>query len=85
MVAEDRRNVEVEERMLKAHQLQFITFHRRQDGVIRHTRAFKKQFSLTPALYRRSPDWSSYGMRPPLRLVEFTMPQHEFVTLSRCV
>lgn len=28
------------------------------------------------------PDWSSYGMRPPLRLGEFTMPQYEFVTLN---
>ena len=59
-----------------------IALQYRFDSQQTFTRAFKKQFSLTPALYRRSPDWSSYGMRPPLRLGEFTMPQHEFVTLS---
>ncbi|EFO4270487.1 GyrI-like domain-containing protein, partial [Escherichia coli] len=46
------------------------------------TRAFKKQFAQTPALYRRSPEWSAFGIRPPLRLGEFTMPEHKFVTLE---
>ena len=59
-----------------------IALQYRFDSQQTFTRAFKKQFSLTPALYRRSPDWSSYGMRPPLRLGEFTMPQYEFVTLN---
>jgi len=59
-----------------------IALQYRFDSQQTFTRAFKKQFSLTPALYRRSPDWSSYGMRPPLRLGEFTMPHYEFVTLN---
>lgn len=45
------------------------------------TRAFKKQFSVTPALYRRASDWSSYGLRSPLRLGGFTPPRHQFITL----
>ena len=57
-----------------------IALQYRFDSQQTFTRAFKKQFSLTPALYRRSPDWSSFGMRPPLRLGEFTMPKYEFVT-----
>lgn len=58
-----------------------IALQYRFDSQQTFTRAFKKQFSLTPALYRRSPDWSSFGIRPPLRLEEFTMPKYEFVTL----
>lgn len=58
-----------------------IALQYRFDSQQTFTRAFKKQFSLTPALYRRSPDWSAFGMRPPLRLGEFTMPKYEFVTL----
>ncbi len=58
-----------------------IALQYRFDSQQTFTRAFKKQFMLTPALYRRSPDWNSFGMRPPLRLGEFTMPKHEFVTL----
>lgn len=58
-----------------------IALQYRFDSQQTFTRAFKKQFSLTPALYRRSPDWSSFGMRTPLRLGEFTLPKHEFITL----
>ncbi|EMB4323382.1 MDR efflux pump AcrAB transcriptional activator RobA [Pluralibacter gergoviae] len=58
-----------------------IALQYRFDSQQTFTRAFKKQFMLTPALYRRAPDWNSFGMRPPLRLGEFTMPKHEFVTL----
>lgn len=58
-----------------------IALQYRFDSQQTFTRAFKKQFSLTPALYRRSPDWSSFGMRPPLRLGEFAMPKYEMVTL----
>uniref|UniRef100_A0A182SBB9 HTH araC/xylS-type domain-containing protein n=1 Tax=Anopheles maculatus TaxID=74869 RepID=A0A182SBB9_9DIPT len=45
------------------------------------TRAFKKQFTQTPALYRRAEDWSASGICPPIRLGAFTLPQPEFVTL----
>jgi AraC family transcriptional activator of mar-sox-rob regulon len=58
-----------------------IALQYRFDSQQTFTRAFKKQFSHTPALYRRSPDWSAFGIRPPMRLGEFTMPKHEFVTL----
>ncbi|WP_311916700.1 AraC family transcriptional regulator, partial [Acinetobacter baumannii] len=58
-----------------------IALQYRFDSQQTFTRAFKKQFSLTPALYRRSPDWSSFGMRPPLRLGAFTLPKHAFITL----
>ncbi|VFS03289.1 AraC family transcriptional regulator [Enterobacter cancerogenus] len=58
-----------------------IALQYRFDSQQTFTRAFKKQFSLTPALYRRSPDWSSFGMRPPLRLGEFAMPKYQFITL----
>lgn len=58
-----------------------IALQYRFDSQQTFTRAFKKQFNLTPALYRRSPDWSSFGIRPPLRLGEFAMPRHEYVTL----
>ncbi|WP_241178384.1 MDR efflux pump AcrAB transcriptional activator RobA [Enterobacter asburiae] len=58
-----------------------IALQYRFDSQQTFTRAFKKQFSLTPALYRRSPDWSSFGMRPPLRLGEFAMPKYEIVAL----
>jgi AraC family transcriptional activator of mar-sox-rob regulon len=58
-----------------------IALQYRFDSQQTFTRAFKKQFNLTPALYRRSPDWSAFGIRPPLRLGEFAMPRHEFITL----
>ncbi len=58
-----------------------IALQYRFDSQQTFTRAFKKQFNLTPALYRRSPDWSSFGIRPPLRLGEFAMPRYEYVTL----
>lgn len=58
-----------------------IALQYRFDSQQTFTRAFKKQFAVTPALYRRSPDWSSFGIRPPLRLDDFAMPKHEFVTL----
>ncbi|WP_105624467.1 MDR efflux pump AcrAB transcriptional activator RobA [Cronobacter malonaticus] len=59
-----------------------IALQYRFDSQQTFTRAFKKQFSLTPALYRRSADWSAQGMRPPIRLEPFTPPPHEFVTLA---
>ncbi|HCC0721304.1 TPA: helix-turn-helix domain-containing protein, partial [Salmonella enterica subsp. enterica serovar Paratyphi A] len=45
-----------------------IALQYRFDSQQTFTRAFKKQFSQTPALYRRSPEWSAFGIRPPLRL-----------------
>lgn len=57
-----------------------IALQYRFDSQQTFTRAFKKQFSQTPALYRRSPEWSAFGIRPPMRLGEFAMPAHEFVT-----
>ncbi|WP_346826902.1 helix-turn-helix domain-containing protein [Serratia inhibens] len=45
------------------------------------TRCFKKQFGLPPASYRRSPDWASHGMQPPLRLSEGPLPQADIITL----
>ena len=45
------------------------------------TRCFRKQFGLPPASYRRSRDWSSYGLQPPLRLTETPLPQADIVTL----
>ena len=59
-----------------------IALQYRFDSQQTFTRAFKKQFSQTPALYRRSPEWSAFGIRPPMRLGEFAMPAHEFVTLE---
>lgn len=46
-----------------------IALQYRFDSQQTFTRAFKKQFSQTPALYRRSPEWSAFGIRPPMRWV----------------
>ncbi|MDW2742967.1 MDR efflux pump AcrAB transcriptional activator RobA [Atlantibacter subterraneus] len=58
-----------------------IALQYRFDSQQTFTRAFKKQFSVTPALYRRSSDWSAQGMRSPLSLDNTPLPVHEFVTL----
>ncbi|WP_029684565.1 MDR efflux pump AcrAB transcriptional activator RobA [Tatumella saanichensis] len=58
-----------------------IALQYRFDSQQTFTRAFKKQFNQTPAGYRRACDWNSFGMRPPIRMGEFTMPQATFVTL----
>ncbi|MGX8941501.1 MDR efflux pump AcrAB transcriptional activator RobA [Symbiopectobacterium sp. Eva_TO] len=58
-----------------------IALQYRFDSQQTFTRAFKKQFAQTPASYRRAEEWNTYGIRPPLRLDEFTLPQPEFVTL----
>lgn len=58
-----------------------IALQYRFDSQQTFTRAFKKQFTRTPALYRRSPDWRSFGIRPPIRLDDFTPPEALFVTL----
>ncbi|MBJ7222786.1 MULTISPECIES: MDR efflux pump AcrAB transcriptional activator RobA [unclassified Brenneria] len=58
-----------------------IALQYRFDSQQTFTRAFKKQFAQTPASYRRSDDWNTFGIRPPIRLGEFTLPQPQFVTL----
>ena len=42
-------------------------------------RAFKKQFSQTPALYRRSMKWDFHGIQPPLHENGRAQPVGEFV------
>ncbi|WP_075182331.1 MDR efflux pump AcrAB transcriptional activator RobA [Pantoea sp. 1.19] len=59
-----------------------IALQYRFDSQQTFTRAFKKQFSQTPAWYRRAPEWNAYGIRPPIRLDgDFTLPQATWVTL----
>lgn len=58
-----------------------IALQYRFDSQQTFTRAFKKQFTQTPALYRRSEDWYSLGICPPIRLGAFVLPQPEFVSL----
>lgn len=59
-----------------------IALQYRFDSQQTFTRAFKKQFSITPALYRRSSDWRAKGIRSPIRLDHFTLPEHQFVTMA---
>ena len=58
-----------------------IALQYRFDSQQTFTRAFKRQFAMTPAYYRRSPDWSAYGICSPLRLEDFTPPEATFITL----
>ncbi|WP_315309422.1 MDR efflux pump AcrAB transcriptional activator RobA [Pantoea vagans] len=58
-----------------------IALQYRFDSQQTFTRAFKKQFAQTPAWYRRSSDWNSFGIRPPIRLDDETQPEPAFVTL----
>jgi len=58
-----------------------IALQYRFDSQQTFTRAFKKQFTQTPALYRRSEEWDSTGVRPPIRLEKWSVPQPEFITL----
>ncbi|WP_213990528.1 MDR efflux pump AcrAB transcriptional activator RobA [Sodalis sp. dw_96] len=58
-----------------------IALQYRFDSQQTFTRAFKKQFTQTPALYRRSEEWDSSGIRPPIRLEKYEMPTPEFITL----
>lgn len=58
-----------------------IALQYRFDSQQTFTRAFKKQFAQTPALYRRAEDWNAFGICPPIRLGAFTLPQPEFVSL----
>ncbi|MEM6160301.1 MDR efflux pump AcrAB transcriptional activator RobA [Erwinia sp. P6884] len=62
-----------------------IALQYRFDSQQTFTRAFKKQFNQTPAWYRRSSDWSAYGLRAPIRLDDTTMPEVTFVDLPETV
>ncbi|ACS84379.1 MDR efflux pump AcrAB transcriptional activator RobA [Musicola paradisiaca] len=56
-----------------------IALQYRFDSQQTFTRAFKKQFSQTPASYRRSEDWNTIGIHPPIRLGAFDLPQPQFI------
>jgi len=58
-----------------------IALQYRFDSQQTFTRAFKKQFAQTPALYRRAEDWHSFGICPPIRLGAFILPQPEYIAL----
>ncbi|NDL61355.1 MDR efflux pump AcrAB transcriptional activator RobA [Acerihabitans arboris] len=58
-----------------------IALQYRFDSQQTFTRAFKKQFVQTPALYRRAEEWDSNGIRPPIRLEKWDMPQAKFIVL----
>lgn len=62
-----------------------IALQYRFDSQQTFTRAFKKQFNQTPAYYRRASEWNAYGLRPPIRLDNSTLPQAQFVTLPETV
>jgi len=62
-----------------------IALQYRFDSQQTFTRAFKKQFNQTPAWYRRSSEWNSFGIRPPIRLDDNSMPESSFVTLPETV
>lgn len=62
-----------------------IALQYRFDSQQTFTRAFKKQFNQTPAWYRRSSDWNSFGIRPPIRLGNVQLPESQFVTLPETV
>ena len=58
-----------------------IALQYRFDSQQTFTRAFKKQFNKTPALYRRLDEWCSDGICSAILLDDVPMPEHEFVTL----
>ncbi|WNN44989.1 MDR efflux pump AcrAB transcriptional activator RobA [Winslowiella toletana] len=62
-----------------------IALQYRFDSQQTFTRAFKKQFAQTPAYYRRASDWNSFGIRPPIRLGDFQLPEATYVTLPETV
>ena len=57
-----------------------IALQYRFDSQQTFTRAFKKQFGITPALYRRSEEWCATGMQPPITLEPQSL-KVAFVTL----
>ncbi len=49
------------------------------------TRAFKKQFGQSPGRYRRSSDWTAYGLCPPIDPGDLTLPESIFMTFPETV
>jgi len=45
------------------------------------SRTFKKQFGITPGVYRQSADWSSNGLCLPIHMEAITWPQPDFIIL----
>ncbi len=62
-----------------------IALQYRFDSQQTFTRAFKKQFAQTPAWYRRSSDWDTRGLRPPIRLSGAPIPEPIWVTMPNTV
>jgi AraC family transcriptional activator of mar-sox-rob regulon len=62
-----------------------IALQYRFDSQQTFTRAFKKQFNQTPAYYRRASEWHAYGLRPPIRLDDTSLPEAHYVTLPETV
>lgn len=62
-----------------------IALQYRFDSQQTFTRAFKKQFSLTPAYYRRDADWSAYGICPTIRLDDVLLPEPTYLALPETV
>ncbi|KLN97823.1 MDR efflux pump AcrAB transcriptional activator RobA [Moellerella wisconsensis] len=58
-----------------------IALQYRFDSQQTFTRAFKKQFDITPALYRRNEEWCATGICPPIILDERPHAEPEFVNL----
>ncbi|MGI1686094.1 MDR efflux pump AcrAB transcriptional activator RobA [Providencia sp. 2024EL-00811] len=58
-----------------------IALQYRFDSQQTFTRAFKKQFNLTPAFYRRSEEWCAAGICPPIILDNHTNIEHEFLQM----
>lgn len=59
-----------------------IALQYRFDSQQTFTRAFKKQFNLTPAYYRRSDEWCATGICPPIMLDGHKHLEYEFVHLK---
>ncbi|EPG4006394.1 MDR efflux pump AcrAB transcriptional activator RobA [Providencia stuartii] len=59
-----------------------IALQYRFDSQQTFTRAFKKQFNITPAYYRRSDEWCATGICPPIILDEHKHLDYEFVEMQ---
>lgn len=62
-----------------------IALQYRFDSQQTFTRAFKKQFAQTPAYYRRSSDWNTFGIHPPILLDKLQLPKPTYLTLPETV
>ncbi|ATG15074.1 TPA: MDR efflux pump AcrAB transcriptional activator RobA [Providencia alcalifaciens] len=59
-----------------------IALQYRFDSQQTFTRAFKKQFNLTPAFYRRTEEWCATGICPPIVLDDHSPLDYEFITME---